>query len=79
MAFPGLEMDPKPYIIVHGQFDVAKLTSKAAEVAAPVNRAVFPGYVKLADDREQQEVGSRFLREAIVLQAHPEAQTPRTE
>ena len=31
--------------------DLARLP--AAEVAAPVNRAVFPGYVKLADDREQ--------------------------
>jgi len=32
-VFPSIEMEPKPYIIVHGQFDVAKFESKATEVA----------------------------------------------
>ena len=38
--------------------DLARLP--AAEIAAPVNRAVFPGYVKLADDREQ--LGRAYIR-----------------
>jgi hypothetical protein len=32
-AVPTIEMEPKPYIIVHGQFNLAKFEAKATEVA----------------------------------------------
>lgn len=43
--------------------EVARLPS--LEVAAPVNRAVFPGYVKLADDRAQ--LRDTYLRVLSIL------------
>jgi hypothetical protein len=33
LTIPSIEMEPKTYIIAHGQFDVAKIEAKAEEVA----------------------------------------------
>lgn len=79
----GFLRDRTPYILLGkldgpvgaGTFSVAYETANLAtsEVVAPINRAVLPGYVKLAENPEELRAGFSVILGFITLVALPAA------